>query len=79
MNDLAWLPQIDQLICTGCGDCVAVCPTRVLALVGGTALVVQPAACNYCAICEALCPVGAIALPYVIGFGAGARPAALGP
>jgi NAD-dependent dihydropyrimidine dehydrogenase PreA subunit len=68
MSDLTWLPQIDHLICTGCGDCVTVCPTQVFALTDDKAVVAQPEVCNYCAVCEALCPVGAIALPYTIAF-----------
>lgn len=79
MNDLTWLPQIDQLACTGCGDCVTVCPTQALAVVGGKAVVAQSQACNYCAVCEALCPVGAIALPYLFAFEAGIPPGGHSP
>jgi formate hydrogenlyase subunit 6/NADH:ubiquinone oxidoreductase subunit I len=68
MNDATWLPLIDPTVCTGCGDCIAICPTQALAMVGGKAAIERPGACNYCAVCEALCPVGAIALPYVIAF-----------
>ncbi len=68
MNDAPWLPLIDPRLCTACGECVAICPTQALALVGGQAAVERPGACNYCAVCEALCPEGAIALPYVIAF-----------
>jgi NAD-dependent dihydropyrimidine dehydrogenase PreA subunit len=61
-----WLPEIDSARCTGCGDCLLVCPTRALALVGGTAVVAAPDACDYSAACEAICPVDAIALPYQV-------------
>jgi ferredoxin len=71
MNELTWLPHIDQQTCTGCGDCVTVCPTQALALAGSKAVVAQPQACSYCAVCEAVCPVAAIALPYQITFEAG--------
>jgi ferredoxin len=47
MNAVTWLPQIDGSKCTACGDCVAVCPTQALALVGGQAVVAQPQACTY--------------------------------
>ncbi len=63
-----WMPQIDDVRCTGCGDCVAVCPTGALGNVGGKAAVVQPQACTYCAACEDICSVGAIGLPYQISF-----------
>jgi NAD-dependent dihydropyrimidine dehydrogenase PreA subunit len=66
MVEERWLPQIDKAVCTGCGDCVAVCPTGVLALVKGMAVVTTPSACSYCGDCEAICPVAAISLPYQI-------------
>ncbi len=65
-NESIWQPQIDQTVCTGCGDCVAVCAVSALALLGETAVLVQPAACTYCGECEAACDVDAIALPYQI-------------
>jgi NAD-dependent dihydropyrimidine dehydrogenase PreA subunit len=69
VNETAWLPQIDALACTGCGDCLKACPTGALALRAGKAVVAQPSACSYDAGCEAVCPTGAIALPYLIVFG----------
>jgi electron transfer flavoprotein alpha subunit len=66
MVDECWLPQIDATLCTGCGDCIVICPTEALALVGETAVLAKPAACTYCAECETICPVDAIALPYQI-------------
>lgn len=61
-----WLPQIDRTRCTGCGDCIAVCPTDALGLEEKLAILVAPAACNYCGHCELICPEDAIALPYQI-------------
>ena len=69
-----WLPLIDEAVCTGCGECIVVCPTAALALVDNmactewveVAVVAVPTACNYCGQCEAICPVAAIALPYQI-------------
>ena len=66
MAEEIWLPQIDEGLCTGCGDCLAACPTDALGLAGGLAVVVDHAACNYCADCEIICPVEAITLPYQI-------------
>ena len=70
-GERAWLPEIDARTCTGCGECVAACPTEALALRQGKAWVARPAACSYCGGCEAVCAVKAIALPYVIVFEGG--------
>jgi ferredoxin len=51
--------HIDQDLCTGCGDCVAVCPARTLALVDGKARVVGDSSLH-CGHCAAVCPVGAV-------------------
>lgn len=61
-----WLPQLNKDLCTGCRDCIIICPTAALTLINGTAVLCKPSACNYCAQCEAVCPVSAIALPYQI-------------
>ena len=61
-----WMPQINQIKCTGCGDCIAVCPTDALGLHTGKAALLQPELCSYCAACEDVCPVNAIELPYLI-------------
>mgnify|MGYP001052298988 CR=1 FL=1 len=66
MNSESWLPVIDPDICTGCGDCVEVCPTGALALQNEVAVVARPDACNYTGYCELVCPVDAIDLPYQI-------------
>ncbi len=62
------LPQIDLSRCTGCGDCVAGCPTGAVKLVEGWPTIVRPEACDYCAQCEALCPEGAVSCPFEIVF-----------
>lgn len=64
MSNVDWLPIIDEDTCTGCGDCVEVCPTEALTMRDNVAVVAQPEACNYCAYCEPICPVYAIELPY---------------
>ena len=66
MSAGVWLPVIDVARCTGCGDCIAVCPTGALELAGGVAVLVRPEVCDYAGLCERICPVEAIALPYEI-------------
>ena len=63
------LPEIDTDTCTGCGDCVAVCPTGALALAEGKAVMAHPELCIYDGECEPVCKVAAIQLPYVIVLG----------
>lgn len=64
--DLSFLPEIDAEACTGCGDCLEVCPTGALALVDGKATLAYPGLCDYDGRCEPACPVAAIQLPYLI-------------
>jgi ferredoxin len=71
MNAQDWIPRIDRSACTGCGDCIALCPTGALGMVKGKAAVVRPDACTYCNACEDACPVDAIELPYLICFSSG--------
>lgn len=60
------LPRIDRRLCTGCGRCIEVCPTHVLARRDGKAELVYPPGCIYCVVCEDVCPEGAIALPFLV-------------
>jgi formate hydrogenlyase subunit 6/NADH:ubiquinone oxidoreductase subunit I len=66
-----YAPQIDEKLCTGCGDCVSVCPAEALALQDGHALILNPEDCWYCGECEEMCPVGAISRSFEITFADG--------
>lgn len=66
--ETTWLPHIRQDICTGCGDCVALCPENALTTTQGKAALTYPDRCTYCALCEDVCPVAAIDLPFLICF-----------
>jgi NAD-dependent dihydropyrimidine dehydrogenase PreA subunit len=47
--------------CTGCGDCVAACPSDVLALgPGGKATIARQDDCQTCLLCELYCPTDAL-------------------
>lgn len=58
--------EIDFEKCTGCGDCVAKCPAKAVALVNGKPVIVRPDLCDYCTECEIFCSVGAISCPFEI-------------
>ncbi len=65
------LPLIDLRRCTGCGDCVRLCPTRAVELRNGKAVITRPAACTFCPLCESYCPTGAIGRPFSVMFAPG--------
>lgn len=52
-------PAVDPAGCTGCGTCVAHCPSGAVALVSGKALI-DPRACIGCADCIVVCPEGTV-------------------
>jgi ferredoxin len=57
------LPIIDLEECTGCGNCVEVCPPEALALNENKAYLAEDL-CEECGFCAAECPVGAISIPF---------------
>ena len=52
--------NIDKAKCTGCGDCVDVCPVEALSLENGKAVVNDE--CIDCGVCVDECPSGALLL-----------------
>jgi NAD-dependent dihydropyrimidine dehydrogenase PreA subunit len=60
------LPLLDETRCTGCGDCVPVCPTECLEMSHGIPWLPRPAACIPCAVCVLVCPVSALELAAVV-------------
>jgi len=53
-------PSISAKLCNGCGACVDVCPTAVLAMKSKKVAVANADACIECRACGASCPTGAI-------------------
>lgn len=59
------LPAVDPRRCTGCEDCVAVCPTHCLEMAGAQPMLIRPRDCIACAACEMVCPADAIRMETV--------------
>jgi NAD-dependent dihydropyrimidine dehydrogenase PreA subunit len=56
------LPVLDETRCTGCGDCVEVCPADCLAMDGPVPWLPRPLACVSCSLCVLVCPAEALRL-----------------
>jgi NAD-dependent dihydropyrimidine dehydrogenase PreA subunit len=53
--------RVDQATCTGCGDCVDVCPAGAIALADGRAQI-DGVTCTDCGSCADACRQGAIVM-----------------
>ena len=60
------LPLLDEARCTGCGDCVRVCPADCLEMAGPLPWLPRPADCVRCALCCHVCPADALRLAQVL-------------
>lgn len=56
------LPVLDEFRCTGCGDCVAVCPTACLEMTGPLPWLPRPRDCVSCTLCVLVCPASALTM-----------------
>jgi len=51
--------QVDLKKCTGCGDCLDICPVEAISMDSGKARI-DPETCLECEACARVCPVEAI-------------------
>jgi NAD-dependent dihydropyrimidine dehydrogenase PreA subunit len=56
------LPVLDETRCTGCGDCVRLCPVDCLSLSGRLPWLPRPLACISCSVCVLVCPASALSI-----------------
>jgi NAD-dependent dihydropyrimidine dehydrogenase PreA subunit len=62
MKQFAVLPLLNETLCTGCGDCVWVCPVQCLEMGDSLPWLPRPGDCVTCDLCARVCPVQAIRL-----------------
>lgn len=55
-------PVLDDRVCTGCGDCVAICPTDCLEMNDAIPWLPRPTDCISCAACVVVCPADALSM-----------------
>lgn len=56
------LPLLDETRCSGCTDCVAVCPTKCLVMQKTVPFLIRPTDCVSCGLCVLVCPSAALSL-----------------
>jgi NAD-dependent dihydropyrimidine dehydrogenase PreA subunit len=54
------LPLLDESRCTGCGDCVVICPAFCLEITGPLPWLPRPDDCTSCGLCAEICPADAL-------------------
>lgn len=57
---MGWTVTVDQDKCTGCGECVDVCPVEVYELQDGKSTPVHEEECLGCESCVEVCEANAI-------------------
>jgi NAD-dependent dihydropyrimidine dehydrogenase PreA subunit len=62
---MAWRVEVDTDKCTGCEECVNVCPTGVFELQDEKSTVVAEEECLGCESCIEVCEAGAITVTEV--------------
>jgi ferredoxin len=59
------IPIIEIDLCTGCGNCVGVCPPQALSLLNGK-VVIEHDLCEECGFCAPQCAIGAVTIPFPV-------------
>jgi NAD-dependent dihydropyrimidine dehydrogenase PreA subunit len=59
---MSWRVEVDQEKCTGCEECVNVCPAAVLEMQNEKSTVVDEDECLGCESCIEVCESGAISV-----------------
>lgn len=59
--------KLDETKCSGCGECLKVCPHEVLAKNNGRVAITELDACMECGACAKNCPTGALSVRAGVG------------
>jgi ferredoxin len=59
--------RLEESKCTGCGDCIEVCPHAVFELEDGTLRIRSRESCMECGACMKNCPHGALRVKAGVG------------
>jgi len=60
-----WMPVVDEMDCTGCGECIDACGPKSLALSNGVAVLALPDTCGSEEHCTPVCPEKAIRMEWL--------------
>jgi len=60
-----WMPEITDVLCTGCGLCVEACGPKSLAMADGKAVLASPDTCGSEEHCISACPEDAIRMAWL--------------
>ncbi len=59
--------SLDRALCTGCRECIEVCPHAVFDMEGGKATIADRLSCMECGACMKNCAAGAIKVKAGVG------------